>query len=340
MTHKLASRPHHGVIRISIFTSVLAAILATGPTAHAQENYPARPVRIVVPFAAGAAFDITARMLGTKLTEIHGQPVIVENRPGAGSDIGNEFVARAAPDGYTLGLVSTSILLSAALKPKLSFSPLRDFEHVAMIASFPQFLITSPQFGPRDMKSFIETVKKDPGKYNYASSGLGGIQHAVLATFINLAGLTMVHVPFAGGGPATLDVIANRSALGPVAPASLRTYLASKRVVPLAVASAKRNAFFPDVPTVGELGYPEFDKLSGWLTWQAIFAPAGTPKAIVDKINSDFNRALRDPDIAKKMNDLAQDSMVGSTPESTKAYVEQEAAQWREIVKRLDLKIE
>lgn len=327
-------------LRLGLKALGAAAALAALSVPAAAQNYPTRPVRVVVAYPPGATTDAMARMLAGKLSEINHQQFVVENRAGAAGDVGTDFVAKSAPDGYTLAYVSgPSPMLSAALKPNLSYSPVHDFEQIALVGSFAQVLIVPPSFGVTDLKSFVEKVKKEPGKYNYASSGLGGIVHTVIAGFLDVAGLDMVHVPYAGSAPAMTDLMAARASLSAASPTLLKSALSGGKVVPIAIATAKRSPVFKDVPTVSESGYPEYDKMSTWLTWHGVAAPRGTPRAVVDKLNADINTALKDPTISKRMEELGLDNMVGSTPETTRAFFEKEQNDWILVTKRLNIKL-
>lgn len=332
--------PHVRLFRRLTIAALAASTLLLAPLqAVAQDAYPTRAVRIIVPYSPGGSNDTTARILAARLVDVLGQQFVVENRPGAAGDLGGEFVARAAPDGYTLLLASGSMIISAALKARPSYRPLYDFEHMVLLTSFSQTLLVAPSFGTPDLKSFVEKVKKAPGKYNYATTGIGSIQHAVIAAFLDVAGLDMVQVPYPGAGQANLDVIAGVTTLGAASPTTMKTAGLSS-LIPLAIAGPKRNPSFAQVPTIAESGYPEFDKLSSWLTWQAMIAPKGTPRPIVDKLNAAINKVLDEADTRKKFETLGQDSIIGSTPETTHAFFKKETDDWEALVKRLGLKVQ
>jgi len=305
--------------------------------AHAQGNFPNRPVRIVAATTAGNSVDIAARITAEKMSKAVGQQFIVENRAGGSGLIGISQVARTPADGYTLVFSSTGpFAVVPNFKPDQAVDIMKSFDAVALVSSFAQFIIAAPGFGVRDMKSFVAKVKAAPGKYNYAHPGLGQTQHIAQAAFVDMLGLNLVAVPFPGSTPALREVISDRVALGMGGASSIK----GTTLVPLAVLSAKRIESMPDVPTMAEAGYPEFMKLASWLSWNAVLAPEGTPKAIVGRLNGFYNDALRDPEVNKRLEELGQENWVGSTPESAREFIGREVSAWAAVIRKLGIKAE
>ena len=303
--------------------------------AMAQGNFPNRPVKIVAATTAGNSVDIAARITAEKMSKQVGQQFIVENRAGGSGLIGISQVARTPADGYTLVFSSTGpFAVVPNFKPDQAVDIMKNFEPVALVSSFAQFFIAAPGFGAKDMKSFVAKVKAAPGKFNYAHPGLGQTQHIAQAAFVDLLGLNLVAVPFPGSTPALRDVMADRAALGMGGATSIK----GTNLVPLAVLSAKRIDSMPDVPTMAEAGYPEFMKLASWLSWNAVLAPAGTPRAVVTSLNGFYNNGLRDPEVNKRLEELGQENWAGSTPESAREFIAREVTAWAAVIKKLGVK--
>jgi tripartite-type tricarboxylate transporter receptor subunit TctC len=271
---------------------LMVAVLAT-LTAHAQ-SYPTRPVKLVVGFEPGGNTDTVARIVAQKLSERLGQQVIVENKLGAAGTIGTYEVARAAPDGYTLTMgTTTTHAIAPAAYTKLPYDPIADFEPIALVAIAPYMLVVNPTFPAKDLKEFISAVKSQPGKYNYGSAGQATTTHLVMATLANRAGLDMVHIPFKGNAPATTAVLGGQvevlfGALPPLLP-----HVAAGKLRALAISSGKRSPSAPEVPTVAESGFPGYDMA----LWLGFFAPKGTPSAIVKRLESDLLQVARSPEL-------------------------------------------
>ncbi len=273
---------------------LMALVAVAGAlTAHAQ-TYPTRPVKIVVGFEAGGNTDTVARLVAQKLSERLGQQVIVENKPGAAGTIATSEAARAAPDGYTLTMgTTTTHAIAPAAYSKLPYDPVADFEPIAMVAIAPYMLVVSPTFPAKDLKEFVAAVKASPGKFNYGSAGQATTTHLVMATLVNRAALDMVHIPFKGNAPATTAVLGGQveflfGALPPLLP-----HVAAGKLRPLAVSSAKRSPSAPDVPTVAESGFPGYDVV----LWLGFFAPKGTPASVVKRLESDLVQIARSADL-------------------------------------------
>lgn len=325
-------------MRSLIFAAALTA--ASGPGAClAQTAYPVKPVRVVVSNPPGAATDIVARLLGERLAANTGQQFLTDNRPGAAGAIGVNFVARAPADGYTLLLEATgSLVIRPNFQPEQTVSTLKDFEHVAMLSSYAQFITTSPVMNVTDIKGLVAKVKREPGRHSYGHPGVGLTQHIALAAFVDTTGMDMVAVPYQGAALVIRDVVAGRATLGMGSVSAIKPLVEAGKLRPLAVLSVRRIAQMPDVPTIAEAGFPEFMKLASWLSWNAMLAPAGTPKDIVTRLNGQINEALRDAQVARRLGELGQDSMAGSTPDSTRQFIVSEVAGWGGVIRRLGIK--
>jgi tripartite-type tricarboxylate transporter receptor subunit TctC len=303
-----------------------AALPATSRISRAQA-YPARPVRIVVPFAAGGSTDISARLIGQWLSEHLGQQFVIENRPGAGSNIGTELVVNAPPDGYTLLLVGASSAINATLYEKLNFNFLRDITPVAGVNSVPFILAVHPSFPAKTVSEFIAYAKAHPGRVSMASGGNGTAGHLSGELFKLLAGLNMVHVPYRGEAPALTDMLAGHvQAMFGTMPASIE-YVRAGKLRPLAVTSTGRSELLPDLPTVG-------DSVPGYETsaWQGVGAPKNTPVEIIDKLNKEINAALADPKIKARVADMGGTVLAGSPADFGKLIAD-ETEKWGKVVK-------
>jgi len=307
-----------------IFT--LAVFFAGIPDAGAQE-YPTRPVRMIVPFPPGGGTDILARIVAQKLGERLGQQVIVDNRPGAGTNIGMELAARAVPDGYTLLMASIGVAANPSLYPKMPFDPVRDLAPVTLVAIAPTVLAVHPSVTARTVKQFINLVQSKPGKLNYGSYGSGSGAHLAAELFKLTTGLDIVHVPYKGGGPAITALMSGEvqmvfSSMLPVMP-----HLKSGRLVAIAIASAKRTAALADLPTFRESGV---DYETG--TWFGVLVPAGTPKEIVAKLHGEIARIVKLPAVQERIAGEGADP-IGNTPAEFQAFIRSEAAKAAKVVK-------
>lgn len=303
--------------------------LAGGLTAPAgaQADYPTRPVTLVVPFPAGGSTDLIARLVAAKMAGPLGQQVVIENRGGAGGNIGSAAVARAEPDGYTIlmGTVATHAL-NPALYKKMPYDPVKSFAPISLLALIPNVLVVNPSFPAKSVKELIELLKANPGAYSYASSGNGTPLHLSGELFKTMAGVDMVHVPYKGAGSALVDVMAGHvPIMFDNLPPSLEQIRAGK-LRGLAVTTKERAPSIPELPTIAET-LPGYETYS----WNALFAPAGTPKPIIDRLHAAAVAALADPGVAAKLKDLSA-TAVGSTPEGLAAHVAAELAKWAPIV--------
>jgi tripartite-type tricarboxylate transporter receptor subunit TctC len=303
-----------------------AALPVLSCIARAQA-YPSRPVRIVVPFAAGGATDIIARLIGQWLSERLGQQFVIENRPGAGSNIGTEVVVNAPSDGYTLLLVGASSAINATLYEKLNFNFLRDIIPVAGVISIPFIMVVNPSFPPKAVSEFIAYAKANPGKVNMASGGNGTAGHLSGELFKMMAGVNMVHVPYRGEGPALTDTLGGQvQVMFGTMPATIE-YIRAGKLRPLAVTSASRSEVLPDLPTVGEF-VPGYEAIG----WQGIGAPRNTPAEIIDTLNKEINAALADPNMKARLADLGGTALAGSPADFGKLIAE-ETEKWGKVVK-------
>ncbi len=308
--------------------------LALGSEARAQE-FPDRPVTLVVPFAAGGSTDVVARIIGQKMSDDLGQQVVVENVAGAGGNLGADRVARAEPDGYTIlmGTVATHALNPLILKTK-PYDPEKDFAPVSLLVLVPNVLVVNPQLPVKNVEELLALLKASPDQYAYASSGNGTPLHLSGELFKKMAGVSMQHVPYKGSGPALNDVIGNQVPIMFDNLPSSSGHIKSGTLKALAVTTKERAASFPDVPTIAETipGYETY-------TWNALFAPAGTPKDVIDRLNASAKKALADPAVAEKMKGFSA-TIVASTPDELGAHVTAELAKWGPIVKEANVQMD
>jgi tripartite-type tricarboxylate transporter receptor subunit TctC len=304
-----------------------AAALPVVPRIAMAQAFPTRPVRIVVPFAAGGATDIIARLIGQWLSERLGQQFVIENRPGAGSNIGTEMVVNAPPDGYTLLQVGASSAINATLYEKLSFNFLRDIAPVSGIISIPFIMAVNPSFPAKTVSEFIAYARANPGKVNMASGGNGTAGHLSGELFKMMAGINMVHVPYRGEGPALTDMLGGQvQAMFGTMPASIE-YVRAGKLRPLAVTSARRSELLPDLPTVGDF-VPGYETSA----WQGIGAPKNTPAEIINKLNKEINAGLADPKIKTRVADMGGTVLAGSPADFGKLIAD-ETEKWGKVVK-------
>ncbi len=312
---------------LALAAAALAALCS--PAALAQDGaYPSKPVRIVVPLTAGGPTDILARIIGQQLSERLGQPVLIENKPGAGSNIGADYVAKSAPDGYTLFMgTSGPLSINASLYGKLPFNPLTDFSPIVLIASAPFVVAVNPSLPAKSVKDFVALAKSKPGQLNFGAVP-GSAAHLATELFKSTANLDMAFVPYKGAAPATNDLIAGQIQLSFASTPGVMPSVKAGKLVPLAVTSAKRIAQLPDVPTVAEAGVPGYEAS----VWYGLVAPAKTPAAIINRLNAEVSKILQDPAMRQKLaaNDF---EAAGSTPEQFDAYIKSETAKWAKVVK-------
>lgn len=318
------------LIRMLVLSGLALAI------AHANaQSYPARPVRVIVPFPPGAGADITTRLFAPRLSEALGQAVVVENRAGAAGNIGAEVVARAAPDGYTLLTAPASLAISQTLYKKLSFDLLRDFQAVSMLASVPFVLVVHPSLPARSVKDLIAFAKARPGQINYASSGNGSAPHLTTEMLKMQARIDVVHVPYKGTPLAVIDLLTGQVSFMFANPLSILPHVNSGRLRALGVTSAKRNAATPQLPTMAESGLPGFE--SG--TWFAVLAPAGTPREVVERLSADIVKLTQHSDTREKLAAQGAEALTMS-PAETAAYLRSEVTKWGKVVEASGARVE
>lgn len=312
---------------------IAAAFSVTTDSSGAADSYPTKPVRIVVPFAAGGPNDFIARVIGQKLTETWGHPVIVDNRAGAGGNIGTQLVAKAPPDGYTLALVSTAFVVNPSLYSASGYDPFKDFEAVTLAAVSPVIIVAHPSFPARDVRELVQLAKQKP--LNYASPGTGTTGHLGGELFNTLAGTSMQHVPYKGAGPAVTDLLGGSIQLGFTAVPPAAPHIKAGRLKAIAVTTRSRTASLPDVPTVMEAGFPgyEVDNMYG------VIAPRGTPRAIVARVNREIARIVQAPDVRERLTSQGFDP-VGNTPDAFGKYLRSESAKWAKVVKQSGARVD
>jgi tripartite-type tricarboxylate transporter receptor subunit TctC len=312
--------------------AVCALVWFWAPTTSGQ-SYPNKPVHVVVPFTAGSATDILARSFGQKLSEMWGQPVVVDNRPGAGGTIGAAVVAKSAPDGYTLLVHSAAHAYNPSIYPNLSYDTVKDFVEIVPLAGQPNVLIVAPSLGVKSVAELIALAKQKPGQLNFGSAGTGSGTHINAEKFKLAAGIDVVHIPYKGTPEALNDTLAGRVTyfFSPIS-AALPNVREGK-LVALGVSTAKRSSALPNVPTVAESGLPGFD----YNLWVGLFAPAGTPAELVDKINKDVARALQAPDIKERLANLGAEAMP-MTPAEFKNFVHTEIDESAKVIKTAGIK--
>ena len=306
--------------------AVGALLIPLCASAYAAD-YPQRPIRLIVPFAAGGGLEITARSIGQKLTEKRGQSIVIDNRPGAATIVGSEIAAKASPDGYTLLMITTTFAINPSLYGKLPYDPVREFAPVTQINSVPNILVVNPSIPAHTVRELIALAKAKPGQLNYASAGSGTSPHLAAELFKTMAGIEMTHIPYKGIPPAVTDVIAGRVTMLMTTTISAAPHVKSGRLRALAITSPKRLAAMPDVPAIGETvpGY-EAD------AFQGMVAPAGVPKEIVRQLADDIAAIVRLPEIRERIiADGAEP--IGSTPEAFGAFLKKEMLKWGKVVK-------
>ena len=303
---------------------------------RAQAAYPSRPIRLVVPFAPGGTTDIVARAIAPGLREALGQSVVVENKAGGGGVVGAVELARSTPDGYTLGIATVSTTAAnPAINPKIPYNPLSDFTPVINVAATPNLIAVHPSFPAKDYKSFVEELRRNPGKYSYGSSGTGGIGHLQTELFKSLARVFMTHIGYRGAGPALTDVVAGQVPIIFDNIPSAMPFLRDGRLIPIVVAAPERVAALPNVPTFKEVGLEPVNRMA----YYGIVGPKGLPPPIVDRINAATKKALEDPAVRKRITDTGS-LVVANTPQEFARQIEAEFAVYREVVAKQKLSLE
>ena len=316
----------------SLLLSSLFAI--TVPAGFAQ-TYPVKPVKLIVPFAPGGFTDVVARILGQRLSASMGQQFVIENKPGAGSIIGTDFVAKAAPDGYTLVMVSTTHVISPWIYKSMPYDPIKGFTTISKLVDSPYVLLVNPKVPARNVQEFIALAKAAPDTIHYASSGNGSAQHLMGGLFVSMTGAKLKHVPYKGSGGAATDLVAGVVESSFAGVPNALAQVPQGRLKALAVTTSRRIPQLPDVPTMQEAGVPGYDAS----VWLALLAPAGTPREIVTRLNTEINKLMNSPDTKKALYDAGVE-VAPSTPEAMSEYMAQELERWGKVVKETGIKLE
>jgi tripartite-type tricarboxylate transporter receptor subunit TctC len=306
----------------------LAAVLAT-TAATAQQDYPKRPIRLVVPFSAGGNTDVGARLLANGLADVIGQQVIVENKVGAGATIGTDVVAKAAPDGYTLLFTTLAHSANPSIYAKLPYDGAKDFQPVAMVSINDFVLVTNPDIEARDVDALIALLKQRPGRLDYSSAGVGSAMHLAGELFKSVARVDAVHVPYRGEGPALNDLLGKRISFSFHGVSTTADHIKGGTVRALAVTGPTRSPLLPEIPTMKEAGLPNYEAY----TWSVVLAPAGTPREIVNRLNVAINAVVRQPRMQQRFTELGFQVVTDSTPESTAEHIRREEDKWAPIIK-------
>ncbi|MBS0609279.1 MAG: tripartite tricarboxylate transporter substrate binding protein BugE [Proteobacteria bacterium] len=310
--------------------------IAASSTVLAQAAYPNKPIRLIVPFAAGGTTDIIARVVADPLGRELGQAVVVDNKGGAGGTIGATEAMRAKPDGYTLSVATVStIATNPAITPKFPYNPETDFVPIINIAATPNVIAVNPKFPGHDYKGFVDELKKNPGKYSYASTGTGSITHMLMELYKSMAGVQMTHVPYRGAGPALNDVVAGQVNMNLDNLPSSLPFIKEGRLIPIVVAAPQRLAVLPNVPTFKEVGLEPVNRMA----FYGILGPKGTPKEVVDRINSAVKKVLADPAVKKRIEDTGS-IVIANTPEQFGEQIKSEFATYKEVVKKQHLTLD
>ena len=333
--HERTSKPERRssfIIHHSSLVLLCAALLATGTPVGAQQ-YPARPIRLIVPQSAGGSTDRIARVVAERMGDALGQTVVVDNRPGAGSINGTEIVVRAAPDGHTLLAVAASFTINPALHKNLPFSPLRDFSPISQLATLPHILIVHPSVPAKSVTELIALAKSRPGELNLATSGIATSTHMAAELFMFTTGIKMTHVPYKGGAPSIVAMVAGQCQVNFAAISTAIPHVRSGKVRALAVTSAKRSAGAPEFPTVAEAGVPGYSHSS----WVGMLAPAKTPRSVITRLNAEAVKAIQAPEVRTV---LLRDGLeaAGSTPAEYAGIIKAEVAKWMKVAQAAGIK--
>jgi len=319
-------------LRRACLASVLCAVPLVG---HAQAAFPDRPVRLIVPYAPGGSADIAARLVADAWAKALGQPLVIENRGGAGGNIGVDAVAKAAPDGYTIGLQTVSLAINPAIFKTMNFDTQKDLSPIGMVATSQHVLVVNPALPAQDVKGLVAAARANPGKLSYGSAGAGSTFHMSAELFKSMAGVDIMHVPYRGGGPALVDTMAGQVDMSFPVLSAAQQQVQGGKLRALGVTGPKRSPLMPNVPTIAEAGVEGY----AFETWFMTFAPAGTPQPVIDKLNATLNAAIESPALARRMVEQGFDPLVG-TPAEARTRLTQEMPVWAKLVKDRGITVE
>jgi tripartite-type tricarboxylate transporter receptor subunit TctC len=336
------------IVRRTAFALCSAAIAASASQLHAQatssfdkssggpgQAYPTKPIRIIVPYAPGGSTDVVFRILAPRLTEILGQQIIIDNRPGAASTIGLDIVAKSAPDGYTVGVNNIAYGANPTIYKKMPFDSEKDLLPVTLVSIVTLVMTVHPSVPARSIREFIALAKAKPATLTYGSAGSGSANHLATERFAHMAGIKLLHVPYKGGGPAVVSVVQGEtSTLLATIPSSIQ-HFKTRRLIPLAVSSAKRNSALPDLPTISEAGVPGYEAIE----WQGLVVPAGTSQNVIRTLYQATTKASQGADVREKVSALGAE-FVNTTPEEFDQFVKRELSVWSKVVKEVGIKID
>jgi tripartite-type tricarboxylate transporter receptor subunit TctC len=308
---------------------VAALLLFLASALTAAQDWPSRPVRLILPFPPGGGTDILGRLIAERLSASLGQPVVTENRGGAGGNVGAEAAARSAPDGYTIVLVAPSLAISPTLYSKINYDPVKDFAPVSLVATVPNVMITQPSLPAQNLQEFIAYVKGRPGALNFGSGGAGTSNHLAGELFNIVAGTKLVHVPYKGVNLAMQDVLAGNVHLVFIGIPAAAPHIKAGKLRALALVAPQRSGALPDVPTVAEAGLGDFEVT----TWYGVLAPAGTPRSIVGRLNAELVKIMHSPELKEKLAATGTEPFT-STPEEFAAYIKREIAKWGDVIRK------
>jgi tripartite-type tricarboxylate transporter receptor subunit TctC len=316
-------------------SALLLAVLSTVALTSTAQTYPAKPIRIIVPYAPGGSTDVLFRIFAPKLTDVLGQQAIIDNRPGAASTIGLDIVAKSPPDGYTIGVANIAYGANPSIYKKMPFDSEKDLLPVGLVSIVTMVLSVHPSIPARSVKEYIALAKSRPGTLSYGSAGNGSANHLATARFAHMARIDLQHVPYKGGGPAVIAITSGEvSTLFATIPSAIH-HFKSGRLRALGVSSAKRNAALPELPTIAEAGVPGYEAIE----WQGVMVPAGTPREVITRLNQAFTKVTAMPDVKDRVAALGSD-LVASSPEEFDQFVKRELSVWSKVVKDVGIKID
>jgi tripartite-type tricarboxylate transporter receptor subunit TctC len=299
---------------------------------HGQDTWPSRPIRFILPFPPGGGTDILGRLIGERLSAGLGQPVVTENRGGAGGNVGAEAAAKAAPDGYTIVLVAPSLAISPTLYSKLNYDPVKDLAPISLVATVPNVMVTQPSL-PGELREFIALAPGKPGALNFGSGGAGTSNHLAGELFNLVAGTNLVHIPYKGVNLAMQDVLSGNVHLVFIGIPAAAPHVKAGKLRALALVAPRRSSALPDVPTVAEAGLADFDVT----TWYGVLAPAATPRTIISRLNAELVKAMHAPEMKDKLAATGTEPLT-STPEEFAAYIQREIAKWGDVIRKAGIK--